>query len=285
LKLSRSVVIIGAPGGEAMTPRSMFAGTIFLALAAYMLLGFLAQAVMGALPWSDFAAAGMTSLLVASIFGGLGYAVVGIVKKPLPAGTTYRPRRSVQLIAAVVVVVASGAGLWASSAKIVEQRAAAEASKRAAAERRAAWAAMTPEQRAAIAAQQKAQAEAAAKAASERTAALAAASARQKAERTAETLRMGIAGMGAAALKQTMKDPEAFELRSAYVMPNGAACYEYRGKNSFGAVLPSKAVLTSKGRLLTQENNGNTFVNAWNKECTVPGGREAADVFKRLGVV
>ena len=52
-----------------------------------------------------------------------------------------------------------------------------------------------------------------------------------------------------------------------------------------GAVLPSSAVLTSKGRMLTQEQDGNDFAYAWNKSCTVSGGDEIADLVKRLGII
>lgn len=93
------------------------------------------------------------------------------------------------------------------------------------------------------------------------------------------------AGAGALVLKNAMKDPEAFELKSLVVKPNGTACYEYRGKNSFGATFPNSAVLSSKGKLLTQEQSGNSFVAIWNKECTSAGGDEIADLVKRLGIL
>lgn len=84
------------------------------------------------------------------------------------------------------------------------------------------------------------------------------------------------AAAGAIRLKNAMKDPAAFELTSLVVKPDGAACYEYRAKNSYGATFPSAAVLTTKGKMLLKEHDGNTFVNAWNKACTPPGGDEIA---------
>lgn len=93
------------------------------------------------------------------------------------------------------------------------------------------------------------------------------------------------AAAGAAALKGAMKDPTAFELTSLVVKPNGVGCYEYRAKNSFGAIMPGSAVLAPNGKLLVQEKNGNTFATAWNKDCTAPGGDDVTALAKKLGIV
>jgi hypothetical protein len=93
------------------------------------------------------------------------------------------------------------------------------------------------------------------------------------------------AAAGALALQRAMKDPEAFQLTSAVLKPNGTACYEYRAKNSFGAILPSTAVLTAAGKMLAREQDGNTFVKVWNKECTVAGGEEITDVIRISGIL
>ena len=112
---------------------------------------------------------------------------------------------------------------------------------------------------------------------------------RLKKRRRRQPRRNIIAGTCAAAaakmLKQAMKDPEAFSLTSLLLMPDGAACYEYRAKNSFGAILPGSAVLTTAGKMLTHEHNGNAFVNAWNKTCTVSGGEELSALMKMSGVL
>ena len=107
----------------------------------------------------------------------------------------------------------------------------------------------------------------------------------EKAVKAKRDTQLQMAGAGALTIKKAMKDPEAFELKSLVVKPNGTACYEYRAKNSFGAILPSSAVLSSKGKLLTQERDGNSFVAVWNKECTPAGGDEIADLVKRLGIL
>ena len=82
-----------------------------------------------------------------------------------------------------------------------------------------------------------------------------------------------------------MKAPHALTLTLLVVKPSGAACYEYRAKNSFGAILPGSAVPTSRGRMLTEEQNGNEFMQAWNKEYTVQGGDEISDMVRRLHLI
>ena len=53
---------------------------------------------------------------------------------------------------------------------------------------------------------------------------------------------------GAFVLRRSMKDPSSFELVSAKDRGEGIVCYQYKARNSFGALLPDTAVLTSKGR-------------------------------------
>jgi hypothetical protein len=86
--------------------------------------------------------------------------------------------------------------------------------------------------------------------------------------------RRALAVVAAKQLRGAMKDPDAFVMTSAVFMPSGAACYEYRGKNSFGATFPSAAMLRADRRVLMAERDGNTFVAAWNKECTKSGGED-----------
>jgi pyruvate/2-oxoglutarate dehydrogenase complex dihydrolipoamide acyltransferase (E2) component len=105
------------------------------------------------------------------------------------------------------------------------------------------------------------------------------------AENKTRDTRLKMAGMGALTLKRAMRDPQSFDLTSLVAKPNGTACYEYRAVNGFGANLPSEAVLTSGGQLLTKDRDGNAFVSAWNKNCTVAGGDEIAALVKRLGVL
>jgi hypothetical protein len=266
-----------------MGPRLMLAGTAFLSTFAYLVLGASVQATMGAIKWNDVGPMILLSILGGAIVAGVavGLAAGAGLPKPIPAGTRYVPSRTMKAASLAVIAIAAVGGLRLAYSNVSEDRARVQAAKDAITKARAAEAALTPEQRAARAAQQVAQAAAAARAASSRIAA----AAKQKTDRDAENARLRMSAAGAMALKSAMKDPEAFELRSAIAMPNGASCYEYRGKNSFGAVLPSAAILTSKGKLLVQESDGNAFVNAWNKECAGTNGQEMEPLFRQLGLI
>jgi DNA-directed RNA polymerase subunit RPC12/RpoP len=89
--------------------------------------------------------------------------------------------------------------------------------------------------------------------------------------------RVALAAAGAQKLKHAMKDPLAFQLTSLVVKDDGVACYDYRAKNSFGAVLPSSAVLTKEGNIYTQEQNEDIFAYTWNASCTKPGGEDITE--------
>ena len=90
--------------------------------------------------------------------------------------------------------------------------------------------------------------------------------------------------VGAKQLKASAKDPATFEFQSIYLAKDGSACYEYRAKNSFGAILPSSAFMNLAGKILVKERDGNKFVNAWNKSCT-NGGSELRPYFKQQGML
>ena len=102
--------------------------------------------------------------------------------------------------------------------------------------------------------------------------------AKQKADEARTTAMRAQAVIGAVALRRSMKDPESFLLRSLVLMRDGASCYDYRAKNSFGAILPSSAVLTANGKMLLAERNGNHFVSAWNASCTKEGGEDLTEI-------
>lgn len=90
--------------------------------------------------------------------------------------------------------------------------------------------------------------------------------------------------LGAVALKNKMKDPEAFNLTGANVKDNGAACYEYRAKNGFGAMFPGSAVLTSKGDIYVSDD-GDKFTRAWNNECAGKPGEDIKSKARLIGVL
>ena len=104
--------------------------------------------------------------------------------------------------------------------------------------------------------------------------------ARQEAEKKKVEVQQQAALGGAILLKRAMHDPEAFQLQSLHAMPSGAACYEYRAKNGFGAIRSGSAILTKSGRMLTHEQHGNTFVAAWNKECARISGKDITSLAK-----
>lgn len=113
----------------------------------------------------------------------------------------------------------------------------------------------------------------------------AAVSAAQAATAERQALRQRQLQLAAAAvvrIKGAMKDPQAFTLTTATLTQSGTACYEYRAKNSFGAVLPSSALLTSTGKILVAERDGNAFVRAWNKDCTVAGAENITRTLQGL---
>ena len=94
--------------------------------------------------------------------------------------------------------------------------------------------------------------------------------------------RLTSAGLVAGLLRMSMKDPEAFVLTSLVVMPDGAACYRYRAKNSYGAVLPSRAVQAAGGGMMLEENDGDAFRQAWGIECVGTGEEIAPQVNRAI---
>jgi DNA-directed RNA polymerase subunit RPC12/RpoP len=85
-------------------------------------------------------------------------------------------------------------------------------------------------------------------------------------------------------LKKSSKDPSSFKVNSFVIFPGGVACYEYRAKNSFGAIVPAQAVFIPPSEILTSERDRNKFVKSWNATCTKGGGSERAGGLNLLGV-
>jgi hypothetical protein len=52
------------------------------------------------------------------------------------------------------------------------------------------------------------------------------------------------------ALKASTKNPKSFELHGATLMSDGTLCVEYRGTNSFNAVVPGHTAITAAGALV-----------------------------------
>jgi hypothetical protein len=107
-----------------------------------------------------------------------------------------------------------------------------------------------------------------------------------KAATAKENAALARAAAGAATLKRAMKNPDSFKLVSALQFPDGSVCYEYRGTNSFNAVITANAVLpaTTDALLSSEGGNRGQFVSAWNKHCASRGksGEEMARLVDRL---
>lgn len=124
----------------------------------------------------------------------------------------------------------------------------------AGADRRAADAKLTPEERA-----------------SRELAQQAMAKARQEEERLFQ-LAVGFART----VKAGMKNPASFELTDATRMADGALCLQYRGTNSFNAVIPNYAVLTQDGR--ASNGSAGAVASLWNKHCAGKSGEDVTRI-------
>jgi len=113
-------------------------------------------------------------------------------------------------------------------------------------------------------------------------AAVAGANAKIAEARRERAMRYAIAG--ARALKQSMKDPESFILRAATIQDDGAVCFRYRAKNSFGAELPGRFLIDPNGKPHAEENRDSTFAAAWAAHCKSIG-EEVADALRRSGAI
>lgn len=283
-----------------MKRNAVYSLLVFLLVASYVLVGFLTQLLMGVAKWEDAPLIlGLTvfsSTLLGAIFYFVFTKLAGIFGSPEKSASPYVLNRQFVIVALVLLTLSSTYGAVRSYLEGSEQKAAAEKQREAMESRRLAVAkaaeaerqrvaALTPEQRAAEEKQKRERVAAATKAAADEAARKEAEKAKASADKKKRDTQLQIAAAGAVILKRAMKDPEAFDLRSLLVMSNGTACYEYRAKNSFGAILPSSAVLTSAGKMLLQERDGNAFVRVWNKNCTVSGGDELAPLVKRTGIL
>lgn len=74
-------------------------------------------------------------------------------------------------------------------------------------------------------------------------------------------------------LKAGMKNPESFQLTEAVRTDEGVLCFEYRGTNSFNAVVPSYAVIPPVGQPAAGPLRD--VAKAWNKHCA---NRQATDM-------
>lgn len=109
----------------------------------------------------------------------------------------------------------------------------------------------------------------------------------QKAADAKRELAMKYAIAGAYALKQGMKDPDSFSLRSATVHGNGATCYQYRGKNSFNATILGRAIVLPHGSIQVEDHRDrDEFQALWNGHCEPDaGGSDISSLLRAAGVI
>jgi hypothetical protein len=79
-----------------------------------------------------------------------------------------------------------------------------------------------------------------------------------------------LAVAGTKQIKESMKDPDSFQLKSALLVADHSVCYEYSATNSFGGRMREHAVLTPKGKIHFNE------AGIWNKSCANKSGDELA---------
>lgn len=273
-----------------MRKKIRYSVAVFLIVfAGYFGFGF-SEMVFGVVKRSDASMVIIGPLILASIASLIIFFILRANHfGEKPEDSDYRTSKNFVIAASVLTVISLSFGIFQSYSTFSEQRQVAETAKKAAEAQKhkiaalaeaekLRLAALTPEQREAVA---EAAAKEAARKAKEAQEQVAIAE-KKKADKAKRDFQINLAGQAAKVLKNGMKDPDSFELKSLLFMPNGTACYEYRATNSFGAHLAGKAVLTTKGSLLVHEQNGNVFVSAWNKECTVSGGEEIASIVKSV---
>lgn len=266
---------------------------VAIAVGLYFLGGIAMQLISGLLQRADAAVALGVSALVTVLLSGIAYLVlwfggrkIGLPDRPMPLRAVGKSVVAALSVAALAGGVSTSMGKAeeanASKAQAAKMAENAKAAREGEAKR---LAALTPEQRAAeIAKRDEAAKQAAAKAADTK-AAEDAKQAAVAAKEDAVKLAKARALMSARALKQSMKDPDTFELKEVLFMDDGTACYTYRAKNSFNAMLRGQAVLTSNSKnieLLVEGHDGNKFVNAWNKGCAKKSSEDITSLINRM---
>lgn len=169
----------------------------------------------------------------------------------------YRPRRTSIVTWAVLILIVAAVGSTLSAKKSADDEWQAKVK---AAEVKIA--AMTPEQKKAMADEQQ----------------------RREEQKRKDDAAVQLATAGARLLKKAAKNPDSFKLESALVVEKtGAVCYQYRAQNSFGAIVPGQAVLSANGkRFLTDTDDG--FVRSWNAQCGGKTGREYATAIRWMAL-
>lgn len=149
-------------------------------------------------------------------------------------GAKQRRTSLLTMALAVVLIPSCIAGIWTSTTN----------SDKRAQDQRAAEAAKSPEQRAA-----------------------------EQTRKAAEEAEFQRAVVAAKTVKSGMKNPASFELSGAGVTPKGAICLQYRGTNSFNAVVPGYAVLAPNAAAVLAGSERDVAA-AWNQHCAKQSMRD-----------
>ncbi len=73
-------------------------------------------------------------------------------------------------------------------------------------------------------------------------------------------------------LKAGLKNPASFEVAKVIATATGALCIDYRGTNSFNAVISAVAVVTPDNKL--SSGSSSDMANLWNRHCAKQPGRD-----------
>lgn len=264
-----------------------------LVLSTYFLSGIATQVIGGVVEPSDiwlafaFVAVGTTVVSVL-LYLVLSFVMekLSIIDSPLRIG---KPGKSIAILTFVAALVG---GVFVSLPKVQEKRAfdarqaaAREANQKMWEAEKQRVLALTPEQREDEKVEREKNAKAAAKVAAEAQEAAKAKKAVEESRQAAEAAARAFAVTGAQSLKRSMKDPDSFELKEVLLMSDGTACYTYRARNSFNAMLQSSAVLfatSNQVEILLEGQHENRFVSVWNKRCAGQAGTDVTTLVKRL---
>jgi hypothetical protein len=104
----------------------------------------------------------------------------------------------------------------------------------------------------------------------------------QQAAKDKADKRVQNAVLGATMIQKGMKDPKSFDLETAIVIEEtGDMCYQFRAKNSFGAVVPGAGVISEDFKLAKVDGD-NGFAAAWNKRCQGRSGDSVAALWRMM---
>lgn len=278
-----------------MKKHSVYSLVVFLVVATYLFFGLLTQLLMGVVKWEDAPLLLGMTVFFGALAGVIFFFTITKITEKFGSqeknSSPYVLSGNFIAVSIVLIAISSTYGVMKSYSIGSEQKAAAEmnrdtierlklaAAKAAKAERQR-IASLTPTQLAAEEKEKREKAEAVVKVAAEKAARIEAEKAKALADKNKRRTQEVLAAIGANQLKNAAKDPDTFLLKSLYLAPDGTACYIYRAKNSYNALLKGQAVLTTKGKMFIAEYDENRFANVWNKSCTESGGEELADIVK-----